>query len=168
VNELLRERTLASREGALEYLATAAALQQFKQTALAYTLMSQLSQAQAAQLQQGRLQQQEGAASRLLQHGGAPQQQEVLQGEASRAAGEGEGGARAVWWTPEQLAVTAEALLEQQLGLQVGVEGGGRRGGVAPVLRCMRVVCKEANAASIAPQHCQPQVCTRCTSLQTH
>ena len=54
VNELLRERTVASREGAVEYLATSAALQQFKQTALAYLLLEQAAVWQGEEVPGGR------------------------------------------------------------------------------------------------------------------
>jgi hypothetical protein len=40
VSDLLRERTIASQEGAIEYLSASASLQQFKQCALAYTLLA--------------------------------------------------------------------------------------------------------------------------------
>ncbi len=40
MSDLLRERTIASQEGAIEYLSASASLQQFKQCALAYTLLA--------------------------------------------------------------------------------------------------------------------------------
>eukprot|EP00775_Hariotina_reticulata_P012152 gene12152-12290_t len=49
VAQLLAERTVAGGEGALEYLATAAGLQQFKQTALAYVLLLEAGQALEAE-----------------------------------------------------------------------------------------------------------------------
>lgn len=48
IAQLLAERTVAGGEGGLEYLATAAGLQQFKQAALVYVLLSGSERAMTA------------------------------------------------------------------------------------------------------------------------
>lgn len=47
-NDMLAKSTIAGQEGVITYLANAAALQQFEQTALAYVLMSEAGRAMAA------------------------------------------------------------------------------------------------------------------------
>lgn len=47
-NEMLAKSTIAGQEGVITYLANAAALQQFEQTALAYVLMSEADKTMGA------------------------------------------------------------------------------------------------------------------------
>ena len=47
-NDMLAKSTIAGQEGVITYLANAAALQQFEQTALAYVLMSEAGRAMGA------------------------------------------------------------------------------------------------------------------------
>ncbi len=47
-NDMLAKSTIAGQEGVITYLANAAALQQFEQTALAYVLMSEAGRSMGA------------------------------------------------------------------------------------------------------------------------
>jgi hypothetical protein len=93
VNEVLQQRTVASQEGAVDFLATAAAMQQFKQAALAYALLLS-RQTPGGQHDRPEGSRAEGSDAGGRHTGGSQEQltSSGSSGDAAAAAGGGGGG----------------------------------------------------------------------------